>query len=108
MLIVELIHRYSKKIIIGSVLIFICFMIISSFKGSDSKADASTTNQKYFLCITIDYGDTLYDIATEYISEEYDSIDDYIAEVKSINNLVNDSIQSGATLVVPYFAANKL
>ena len=102
---IEFLHRYSKRIIICTVLFFVFFALISAFKNSDGKADASTTNQKYFTCITISYGDTLYDIATEYFSEEYKSVDAYIEEVKSINNLTSDNITSGASLVIPYYAS---
>lgn len=99
------IHRHYKLsiIIIGAAL----FVAVLMF-GADKKekmADASTYNVKYFKCITIDSDDTLWSIAEENMSEEYSSINDYIDEVKSINNLIGDKIYSGATLVVPYYAA---
>lgn len=73
--------------------------------NKNNSAKASTYNVKYFKCITIDENDSLWTIAEENITEEYDTIGDYIKEVKSINNLDNDKIYSGASLVVPYYAA---
>ena len=59
---------------------------------------------KDFICIEISEGDTLWSIADTYISEEYSSVDEYVKEVKELNNLSSDKIFCGATLVVPYFA----
>lgn len=87
----------------------ICFAIMlgvflfGSF-GDAGKVSASTANQKYFICIDIEEGDTLWSIADLYISEEYSSVDEYVAEVKELNDLSSDKIFCGATLVVPYYA----
>ena len=99
------IHRHYKLsiVMIGAALLFMVFLF-GADKG-EKKVDASTYNVKYFKCITIDEDDTLWSIAEDNISEEYDSLNDYIAEVKSINNLSCDKIYNGATLVVPYYAA---
>ncbi|MBQ9277271.1 MAG: LysM peptidoglycan-binding domain-containing protein [Lachnospiraceae bacterium] len=99
------IHRHYKLSVfmIGAALLIMVFLF-----GADKKekhVDASTYNVKYFKCITIEADDTLWSIAEENMSEEYSSINDYIDEVKSINALVGDKIYSGATLVVPYYAA---
>ncbi len=98
------IHKNSKLIIIATVLLLIGIFMISSLSSNSKEASASTTNVKYFTCIVIEQGDTLYDIAATYMSEEYESAEEYIAEVKSINNLYSDDIMSGASLVVPYYA----
>lgn len=100
---ISFLHK-NYKLIIGAIIVL--FIACLLFSNKDIKrVDASTYNEKYFTCITIKDGDTLISIAEEYISEEYSSIDDYVKEVKSINNLTNDVIYRGATLVVPYYAA---
>lgn len=102
----SLIHSNYKKIIL--ILVVILFIGILTLGGADkknSKADASTINRKYFTCVHIRPDDTLWSIANEYISEEYESVDAYIKEVKSINNMKNDIIYAGASLIVPYYAA---
>lgn len=67
--------------------------------------EAATSNQKYYACITIDEDETLWTIAEEHYSEEYNSYQEYIDEVKFINNLTDDTIYRGAKLVIPYYAA---
>lgn len=99
------IHRHYK-IILGVVAFLLIFgtLAIGAGDGSD-RVDASTYNEKYFMCIKVEEDDTLWTIAEEYISEEYSSIEEYIDEVKSINNLTSDKIYNGATLVIPYYAS---
>lgn len=58
---------------------------------------------KYYKSIEIEDGDTLWGIAEEYMGDEYDSIQDYIAELKEINQLVTDDIQSANYLTVVYY-----
>ena len=99
-----LIHRHYKLIIGVAVLLLIIGVIAAGASDGSDKVDASTYNEKYFMCIDVEADDTLWSIAEEYISEEYSSIDEYIAEIKSINNLTSDKIYSGATLVIPYYA----
>ncbi|MBE5952880.1 MAG: LysM peptidoglycan-binding domain-containing protein [Lachnospiraceae bacterium] len=79
----------------------VCFF--SSFNDT-GKVSASTSNQKYFICIDIKEGDSLWSIADLYISEEYSSVEEYVKEVKELNGLTSDKIFCGATLVVPYYA----
>lgn len=86
-----------------SLIIFICILFGASSKKQHP--EAATSNQKYYTCITIEEDATLWTIATEHCSEEYDSYQEYIDEVKFINNLTNDTIYRGATLVIPYYAA---
>ena len=98
-------HRHYKlSIFVICATLFVMVIMFGSDK-KDNRADASTYNVKYFKCITIDSDDTLWSIAEDNISEEYSSINLYIDEVKSINNLTGDKIYAGATLVVPYYAA---
>lgn len=57
---------------------------------------------KYYKSIEIQDGDTLWGIAEKYMDDEYDSVQDYIAELKEINQLVTDDIQSANYLTVVY------
>lgn len=105
MKVISFIHKYNRLL----VTLVIAFLFISIFtlgsKTRENTANASTINVKYFKCISIGADDTLWSIASENISEEYESVDDYINEVKCINGLNNDKIYCGATLVIPYYDA---
>ena len=49
-------------------------------------------------------GDTLWDIAKEYRTEEYSDISSYIAEVREINHLSSNQITDGMYLCIPYYS----
>ena len=90
--------------------IFSLFMILglSAFYGSglvsahDNVKD-DPVRCKYYKSIQIHSGDTLWNIAEEYITEDYESVNDYITEVKKINKLSSDQIQDSQYQTVPYY-----
>lgn len=63
----------------------------------------SPVRHKYYKSIEIASGDTLWDIAKEYMNEDYDSIYAYIDELKDINGLTSDGIQESQYLTVAYY-----
>lgn len=67
-----------------------------------------TSIYKYYTSIQIQSGDTLWDLANHYISSEYNSINDYINEVKILNSLETDNIHEGQYLTVPYYSCKAL
>ena len=96
----------TKKIFIiaGIILVTVLYILISH---KDSPAtSASNASKKYYKCITIEEGDTLWDIANEYKTEEYASTQDYIDEVLVMNNLNTDVIVDGTNLLIPYYKVN--
>lgn len=89
---------------ISIILLTVCGLIgLGTFLGSSSKA-SNDNRYKYYTSVEIKNGDTLWDIASEYITEEYDSPQEYVAEVKSLNGMQGDSIRSGQFLIVPYYS----
>lgn len=84
-------------------LIITCSVSLNGFR-SNAKDDSVKTSYKYYKSITIDKNDTLWSIAEEYMDEEhYDSLNDYINEVKNMNSLMDDEIQYGEHIVIPYY-----
>ena len=59
---------------------------------------------KYYTTVTVAVGETLWDIAKEYNSDEFGGIQNYIREVKSINHISGDRICAGDALTVPYYS----
>lgn len=101
-------HR-QMMIRIKITVLFTLFIILGVFLFNSIKSEATAqvpeTTYKYFTYHMIEKGDTLHDLAIEYISYEfYDSIQEYIKEVKEINHLENDMIIAGNMLVIPYFS----
>lgn len=67
--------------------------------------DTSDMNrEKYFTTYVVEQDDTLWDIAEQYLSAEYDSIYIYIDEVMKTNHLESTSIIDGQLLLLPYYA----
>ena len=83
------------------------FLVFLVFQTSNI-ANAGTPNSvrhKYYTSVEIESGSSLWEIAEEYMTEEYDSVEDYIKEVKQINHLTEDLIYEGAYLCVPYYSS---
>lgn len=63
---------------------------------------AEEENYKSYTSIEIRPGDSLWSIAAEYMTEDYDSVQDYVQEIKIWNGLETDEIHAGRFLIVPY------
>ncbi len=99
----------AKKIPIIILIITISILYIALTHTDASEADATNASTKYYTCITLESGDSLWDIAEKYASDEYSSPQEYIDEVVSINNLSNDSsIVAGTNLLIPYYKTDSL
>ncbi len=68
-----------------------------------TQAEEDTLARKQYTSICIQPGDTLWSIAEEYADGHYSSIQEYIEEVRFINELPSDTIHAYAYLVIPYY-----
>lgn len=105
-------RNVSKKpipiaLIVFAVAIFWMGFITCTFlsKADGVGREEATQRFKYIKNIEVADGDTLWDIAGEYISTEYEDRYDYIEEVCDINHLNSWNIEAGDYLVVPYYAS---
>lgn len=100
-------HRSAAFLLALAAVLAIAFLIVVK-TGSVANAAEGTEDveYKYYTTVTVEKGDTLWDLALENYSEKYyDSVDDYIEEVKAINGLKSDTIHEGAKLVIVYFSS---
>lgn len=85
----------------------VCLIIVCSFSLSTFRANAKSkaeTSYKYYKSISVSNNDTLWSIAEKYMDEEhYDSIADYISEIKCMNSLSGNSIHYGEYIIIPYY-----
>ena len=92
-----MVKRYSCLIL--AVSLSICFTVNADQEKPKRHA------YKYYTDIVIQKGESLWDIANEHMTEEYDSPKTYIKEVKSINSLTDvDKIYAGQRIVIPYYS----
>ncbi|MCR5149343.1 MAG: hypothetical protein K6C35_10315 [Eubacterium sp.] len=94
--------KKAKTLIISAMFIIMTFVILFDI-SSKNTANASSTKQKYYTSISIDDNDTLWTIAERYAAPESGSYNDFIEEVKAINNLCGDRINYGEALVIPQY-----
>ena len=97
--------RKNFLLTIMTICLVITFSLSMNSFLSNAKDSSEPVCYKYYKSITIASNDTLWSIAQEYMDDEhYDSISDYIKEVKQINVLGSNDITYGAHLIVPYYA----
>ncbi len=95
--------RRMKIAALTAFIIVICFVIGALFMGSRSVVDAKDSREKRFTSIQVKKGDSLWSIAKERISDEYESVDEYIDEVCETNHIYDQTITEDMYLVVPYY-----
>lgn len=64
---------------------------------------AKNNNKKYFTHILIEEGDTIWNIAEQYMTAEYTSTQAYVYEVEQMNHISADDITEGCYLMIPYY-----
>jgi len=77
--------------------------LLGSHIYKNAKAEKVNENQKYYTSIEIKKGDSLWSIAQAHMSNEYDSVQEYINELKEINALDSDCINEAEYLTVAYY-----
>ena len=73
---------------------------------ASGKKDIASYN-KYYTSIRIESGDTLWNIADEYIEGFNITKNEYIAEVCQINSISQDNIHAGDYIVIPYYSKDE-
>lgn len=97
------VHRNILLALLTTIFVLVCALGVSSIVAS-GQSEAAQNSYKYYTSVEIEKGDTLWNIAEQYMSAEYGSIQEYVDEIKEINNLGDDEIHSGQYLTIPYFA----
>ncbi len=83
-------------------MVMTCFLL---FNTTSTQAAPSEVTYKYYTNIQIKSGDTLWNIASEYATDEYSDVNEYIEEVCALNHISEDEIHAGQYLVIPYYSA---
>jgi hypothetical protein len=99
--------RKSWAVCMGCLTIILVSVIMLSevfLSTANAKEKEDQERYKYYTSIQLESGDTLWDIANEYMTKEYSDADAYIREVKEINYLSSDDITAGMYLIVPYYS----
>ena len=102
----EVVVRRQRSII---AIVIIALISIGILLGTSinvlasSKADPAAYN-KYYKSVRVEYGDTLWTIADQYIADLNIDKTEYIAEICELNHIEADDIVAGEYIVVSYYS----
>lgn len=90
------------------ILLAICMLFLGIYIGSHRMASVEAQKfvqdrQKRYTCIDVEEGDTLWKIAGEFMTEEYQNRDMLIEEIREMNHITGSMIRAGSTLLIPYY-----
>lgn len=97
-------NRTFKKYMITFCLIGIITLSFTSAVMANGNKKEHSYN--YYESVRIEQGDTLWSIANKYVDNTSLSVNDYIKEIKRLNNLTTDSITYGQYLIVYHTVNN--
>ena len=94
--------KFSLAVLVVAAIV--CVILVSNHSVINADENGTPVKlEKYYKTITVQQGDSLWSIAKEYKSGDYRTVQDYVDELKSMNNLGSDQITAGNKLVVAYF-----
>ena len=96
--------RHFRSFLVLTIVSIVIAFVAFSPKRTAASSESEFQRNKYYTCIYVDYGDTLWEITGRYITAEYSDYYAYIDEVMQINNLHSANIKTGMKLCVPYYA----
>ena len=95
--------KSASTAIATCLLVILCCSLFGTFLSSaHSNRDEAPVNFKYYKSITIAHGDTLWGIAEKYMTDDYDSVEEYVYALKKMNNLNGDTIKAGDKIMIAY------
>lgn len=95
--------RFMTALVIIVITVCVILFTNKNVTNADENGEFVKLN-KYYKTITIETGDSLWSIASEYKTGSHKTTKEYVKELKSMNNLSSDQIVSGQKLLVAYFA----
>lgn len=100
------VRQLRRRLFMTVLTIVLVLVLAVSYHAFLSEAETGEKEiaYKYYTSIEITYGETLWSIAEKYADTGYDSLVQYVNEVKKINHLKDDTIIAGQFLIVPYYA----
>ena len=99
----ENIREYIIKGVIILLLMIAFVSVVKTVVQSSSIVNAETKRELHCVSVCVDSNDTLWSLAEEYYSDEYNSIDNLIHEIKTINHMGSDQVNVGNYIIIPYY-----
>ena len=97
------VRRIRERILMLVIGILIGLFLFQIFAVRTS-ADNRQERYKYYNSVFVKPGDSLWTIAENYITDDYEDMESYIAEVMKMNHLGEPQVQAGNYICVPYYS----
>ena len=94
--------KHLAGVCAGILLVLCGCLFYNVFFVSAQEKNDNEVLYKYYTSIEIQPGDTLWEIASETMTSEYDSVPEYVEVLKRMNDLSSDQIQAGQNLIIAY------
>lgn len=95
--------KQKMALLLATVLLIVVGSIIfGSIFSAAKNQHQEAPRYKYYKCITIEHGDTLWSIANEYCGTDC-STKEYVKELRELNSLTSDTIHAGQHLLISYY-----
>lgn len=101
-------RAFRKRLLLTAAAVAAAFLLGFSLSGFSGMPSEKTPSYKYYTAVTVHRDDTLWSIASQYMTDEYDSLQDYIGEIREINGMESSKLYYGQKLVVPYYSSEIL
>ena len=99
--------RTRKRLLAIALLILLIMGILFGIKVPVlAGKEENGTVQKYYKTICIEAGDTLWDIAGEYMTDSNMTRQEYVDAICSLNDIEADEIVAGDQLIVMYYVCS--
>lgn len=95
--------RFRRLLLLISISIFVSCAALFGSVFASAHNFSRDTGIKYYKCIEVSSGETLWAIADRYVSSEYNSHQEYIEEVIQINQMNSFTLYADQKLIVPYY-----
>lgn len=93
-----------RGIIILAFILGIGFWLTGFFSNATWKQNRPSI-YKYYTSVRIQSGESLWSLSQKYGTQGYDTSNEYIQEIREINDLQDDNITYGEFLTIPYYSS---
>ncbi len=105
----DMFYRHHKKLFVGALILIPLIAVGFIFLHPDHQVKAGEDHPRYqyYTSVQVKADDTLWDIAEDYYSYEYEDMNAYVREIEELNHIDADRITAGHYVVIPYYADEK-
>lgn len=98
--------RKQKNILYAVSIAIVLLLIVTlcvKLSSNPNRAEASESGSYIYTSIEVEEGDSLWSIAEDNINNYTGTLSQYVEEIACVNQLSDDTIEAGSTLIIPIF-----